>query len=279
MKRRDPATGEVLVAILNNLLDFDIARDQHWYRVPIDSAEKWLKRRWPPRWLAFYQTSVFPEEKHTVTYYARVRDVRKVERWELFPDEPRSGKGSRRYYKLLLEPLERLPRPIMSKRLRRIVFIQTTWQKFMRATEINDLFDESPLEDQLWTELKRLEVKAERQYLVEVPGRSYFLDFAIPCARGNIAVETDGDTWHADPQQIPLDNQRDNDIETIGWHLLRFNTYHIREQMSEYCLPTIVENITRLGGIEIGREIPRHVSLEGPSRQLSIFDEPPAGEE
>jgi hypothetical protein len=28
--------GEVLVAILNNVLDFKIARDKHWYRIPKD---------------------------------------------------------------------------------------------------------------------------------------------------------------------------------------------------------------------------------------------------
>jgi hypothetical protein len=48
-----PKRGEVLVAIMNNLLDFDIAQNQHWYRVPITSAEKWLRDRWPPQWLAF----------------------------------------------------------------------------------------------------------------------------------------------------------------------------------------------------------------------------------
>jgi len=35
--------GEVLVAIMNNLLDFAIARDQHWYRIPVRSVARWLK--------------------------------------------------------------------------------------------------------------------------------------------------------------------------------------------------------------------------------------------
>jgi hypothetical protein len=47
------ADGEVLVAIMNNPLDFTIAQDRHWYRVPVSSAEKWLKGRWPAQWLAF----------------------------------------------------------------------------------------------------------------------------------------------------------------------------------------------------------------------------------
>ena len=270
--------GEVLVAILNNLLDFAVARDQHWYRIPVGSAHKWLKDRWPPQWLAFYQTKVFGSEAFAVNYYARVLDVRQVYRWQLFPDQPHDEKGRRRYYQLILEPLRRLPKPILSRRWRFIVFIPTTWQKFSSAVEINDLYDESPLEDYLWAELKRLQISAERQEFVPVKKRSYALDFAIYCTSGKIDVETDGDTWHADPERIPLDNLRDNDLETTGWRVLRFNTTHIRERMAEYCLPTIVENIDRLDGVdEKERLVPRRINLDGPdgAYQLGLFDDIP----
>jgi hypothetical protein len=49
----------------------------------------------------------------------------------------------------------RLPRPV--------VFIPTTWQKFSQAEELNDLYDDSPLEDILWTDLKKEKIPAERQ--------------------------------------------------------------------------------------------------------------------
>jgi very-short-patch-repair endonuclease len=274
-----PVRGEVLVAILNNLLDFAVARDEHWYRVPVDSAHKWLRERWPPQWLAFYQTQVFGSEAHAVNYYAEVLDIREVFRWQLFPDQPHDQKSKRRYYQLILSPLKRLPRPIFSPRLRRIVFIPTTWPKFVNAAEINDLYDESPLEDQLWTALKQVRISAERQEFVEVKGRSYALDFALYCVQGKLNLETDGDTWHADPQRIPLDNRRDNDLETAGWKLLRFNTHQIREQMAEYCLPTIVENVNKLGGIDDGRLVARRINLDAAGTdQLGLFDNPPADE-
>ena len=171
--------NEVLVAILNNLSDFDVARDKHWYRVSVDSAHKWLKNRWPPQWLAFYQTKVLGTEAHAVNYYARVLDVQEVDRWQLFPDQPRDERAMRRYCKLTISPLVRLPKPILSRRLRRIVFIAPTWEKFINAYEINDLYDESPLEDRLWAEMKRLQISAERQEYVEVKGRNYALDFAV----------------------------------------------------------------------------------------------------
>ncbi len=53
------AKGEVLVAILNNQDDFVLARNHHWYRIPVSSVEKWLQGRWPPQYLAFYHTKAF----------------------------------------------------------------------------------------------------------------------------------------------------------------------------------------------------------------------------
>jgi very-short-patch-repair endonuclease len=259
---------------MNNLLDFAIAGDEHWYRIPVHVVESRLKKCWPPQCLAFYQTKVFGSEAYAVNYYSRVLAVHKVFRWQLFAEQPRDERGKQRYYKLWLSPLQRLPQPILSRRWRLIVFIPTTWQKFVNAVEINDLYDESPLEDRLWAELKRLNINAERQEFVRVKGRNYALDFAIYCASGKIDVETDGDIWHANPERIPLDNLRDNDLETAGWKLLRFNTSQIREAMAEYCLPTIVENINRLGGLEEQRLVPRKVSLDAQEgqRQLNLFE-------
>jgi len=269
--------GEVLVAIVNNLLDLGIARDQHWYRIPVGSVHKWLKGCWPPQWLAFYQTKAFGHEAYAVRYYARVVEVCQAYRWQLFPDQPRDDRSERRYFQLMLEPLRQLDQPIHSQRRRRIVFIPTTWARFRAAVEINDLYGESPLEDRLWEALKRLAVHAERQEFVRVQDRSYALDFAIYCTSGKIDVETDGDTWHSDPKRIPLDNLRDNDLETTGWRTLRFNTQQIHEQLQEYCLPTVVENINKLGGPEEGRTVPRWINVNDPDglQQLSLFDDMP----
>jgi len=266
--------GEVLIAIMNNPLDLVIARDQHWYRIPVRSVDNLLRERWPPQWLAFYQTKVFGDEAYAVNYYAHVLDIRKVFRWELFPDQPKDEKAQRRYCQLILSPLQRLPRPILSPHWRRIVFIPTTWEKFVSAVEINDLYDESPLEDRLWAEFKRLKISAERQEFMQVEQRFYALDFAIYCATGNIDVETDGDTWHADPERIPLDNLRDNDLETAGWAVLRFNTHHIQEEMGEYCVPTVVKNINRLGGLEEQKIVPRRIDLDAPAgwQQKTLYD-------
>jgi len=154
------------------------------------------------------------------------------------------------------------------------VFIPTTWDHFIHADEINDLYAESPLEDKIWREFKRKEIIATRQELVQVKNNYYFLDFAIYCANGKLDVETDGDYWHANPVQAKKDNKRDNYLKTDGWRVLRFNSNQILEEMEQYCLPTVVENINNFGGIETGNVMPK--MIEGDSTkgfQRSLFDE------
>jgi len=233
---------------MNNARDFRLARDEHWYRIPVDKAHKWGKHHWPPKWLAFYQTKVFGCDAFSVRYYAHVHDVCKVQRKVLFPREINDSKAEDWYYQLIISPLQVRPLPIRSVRLRRITFIPTTWQKFWSSGEINDLWDESPLEDRLWTELKRLQLSAERQDFVTLKRRRHALDFAFYCANGKLNVETDGDLWHSDPRRIAEDNRRDNALEAEGWRLLSFNTSRIRDEMADYCLSTIIEIVSDLGG-------------------------------
>lgn len=266
--------GQVLVGIMNEPRDLQIARDQHWYRIPVASVERFLKDRWPPEWLAFYQTKEFGDEAYCISYFARVVDIRQVSRRELFPDEPASRKAANRYYQVIVSPLEHRPQPILSRRWRRIVFIPTTLDKFANAVEINDLYDESPLEDRLWAVLKLHGICAERQEFVRVEDQLYALDFAIYCNAGTLAIETDGDTWHADPKRIPEDNRRDNDLKTAGWIPLRFNTKQIQEQLEEYCVPTIQKNVERLGGLIDQTTALKRNDLSAPEnwQQLMMFD-------
>lgn len=134
-----PRCGEVLVAIVNNERDMEIAREQHWYRIPVESVEKLLKNRWSPEWIAFYQTKVFGSEAYSITYYARILSIQVVDRSALFPDETKTDKYARQYYKLELTPLQELPQPIVNHRRRRITFISTTLVKLTTAIDLQDL--------------------------------------------------------------------------------------------------------------------------------------------
>lgn len=264
--------GEVLVAIMNNALDFATARDRHWYRIPQSAVSKFLSGRWPPRWLAFYQTKAFGPEAYTVKHYARVQQIDTVQRWQLFPEQPRDERSEWPYYQLHLGPLHRRRQPIISRRQRRIVFIPTTLARFRSAKEINDLYAGSPLEDRLWGELKAAGIDAERQEFVEVTHDRYSLDFAVYCSQGQLDIETDGDTWHANPSRAASDNVRDNSLEAAGWTILRFSTSQIMEEMREYCLPLIARTVNRLGGLETEVVARRIEWVPGMGVQKGLFD-------
>lgn len=239
-----PPERRVLVALMNNRRDFAIARDQHWYRIPVKSAPRGIDSRY----LAFYQTSAFGDEKWSIRYRAEVAQMDEVSRIELLPEEPDHPRAQEKYFRFQLHDLEELHRPIISKRGRRIVFIPTTLSKFNLATEVNDLFHESPLEDLLWKHLKRVNLFAERQFYLSIGKVRYCLDFALFCVNGHIDVECDGDQWHSERPQIDSDNKRNNALTSGGWSVLRFNTRQLNEEM-ESCLETISRTVHIQGGL------------------------------
>ena len=142
------------------------------------------------------------------------------------------------------------------------------------AVEINDLYSESALEDLLWAEFKRWKIQAERQEFVKVADSDYVLDFAIYCGTGRVDVETDGDTWHANPEKAARDNRRDNALKVVGWKVLGFASLQIREEMLDYCLPTVAKAVEKLGGVDEGKLLPRRIDPGGPgsAQQLGLFD-------
>ena len=266
----DAANDRALVAILKERRDFEILQNEGWYRIPVQRAP----RRWPPCWLAFYQPKAFMEEAHAVRYYGRVRAIEAMPRRVLLPAEPSHPSADQLYYRIQLEGLAELPRPIPCLRFRRLVFIPTTYRKLFLAEEINDLFDDSPLEDLLWDELKARTIAAERQWAERIRQSLYFLDFAVFCNGGKIDIEADGDTWHSLKERIRADNARSNELATAHWHFLRFNGAEIREQAGSYCMARITELINRLGGLMESTVVPRVFTelAGGSTQQLALLE-------
>ena len=99
----------VLVAIMPNPRDLDIARLLGWYRIPLKSAPKILH----PDAIAFYQTASFSKgHRSQIEYYAEVAGVELTTRAELFRDEPDHPRAHEEYFKIQLRGLEPLPHPI-----------------------------------------------------------------------------------------------------------------------------------------------------------------------
>jgi len=185
----------VLVVVLNDLADLARARDLGWYRIPMAHAP----RRVAADYLAFYQTGAFPPaERWAVRWLASVRGYGIATRRELIPDEPHHARAGDRYYRIDLGALEPLPRPIPSRRLRRISFIPTTLERLLEADEINDLWVKSSAQERLWAALKQADIEAERQYPLREDLPQYVADFALLCVDGQVAVIVEDEPRSAD---------------------------------------------------------------------------------
>jgi len=175
----------VLVAIMPSPRDFAIARDQCWYRIPKKQATKGVHAEY----LAFYFNRTFGKQKWAIHYYSRKLGHELVRRRDLLTEEPDHRRADEIYYKIQLAPLQQLERPIVSLRWRRISFIHTTWDRFVDATEINDLFVEgAPYVDRLYYALHEAGIFPERGYRVREATTQYQVDLAVPCQAGTVTV-------------------------------------------------------------------------------------------
>ena len=264
----------LLVGIVNRVSDFKIIHNELWYRIPVDKADKMLKDRWPPKWIAFYYTSRIKKYPQMILHYGKVLRIDIKSREELFPNEKTNYKTLRKYYKISFEEILTLPKPILGRRWRKIVFIESTYKKFINANEVNDLFDGSRLEDRLWAEFKRNGISAERQEPVKIDDKYYFLDFSIHCKKGKLDIETDGDKWHHNPKGSAKDNIRNNDLTSSGWSVIRFDSHQVNEKMETYCLPTIMTNINKLGGIDFDKTTMKKFLKQNPgAKHPTYFEE------
>ena len=233
-----------LVGVVTRKKDWELVRSEHWYRIPVRTAPEGLDSI---QYLAFYQTQVFGEERWAVNWYARVQGVRKMTRRELLQDEPLHARAGAEYYKVELGELARLPHPVPSRRLRRIVFILTSLERLLHAREINDLFKVSPIEEKLFFTLQDVGLPAERQYLVREGTSGYMLDMAVFCRDSNLDIECDGEAYHAGRDKAEQDRERDNALTTAGWHILRFSGRSILSD-TDKCAQTVRRAVQRLGG-------------------------------
>jgi very-short-patch-repair endonuclease len=235
-----------LVCVVTRKKDWSLLQAEHWYRIPLRTAPEGLDK---VKYLALYQTRAVGEERWAVNYYAEVKRISTVKRIELLPDEPDHKRADNLYHKLELGELKRLPRPIPSRRLRRIVFIPTTLNRLFRAQEINDLYCGSPIEDRLYDAMKDEALPAERQLYVREAGTGRMLDLAVFCHDGNVDIECDGEAYHSGKEKAKDDRTRDNELTCSGWRILRFSGSEITKDPNA-CVETIRRAVRRLGGIE-----------------------------
>lgn len=150
-------TDLVLVAVINNPRDLEIARLLGWYRIPLRTAPKVVA----VDYIAFYQTGSFGDDKWRIQQIAPVRGHELTTRAELLRTELDHPRAKEEYYKIQLGALENLEKPILADTWRRITFLYTTGEYLLRASTINDLVVQSDERQLLWQALRE---RAEQIY-------------------------------------------------------------------------------------------------------------------
>jgi very-short-patch-repair endonuclease len=238
----------VLVAIVKTRADLQYFSEQQWYRVPVDASIT-EDARWPPQWVAGFETMQAGASTQQVLRFARVMGLETKSREELFPDVGPGIRAGKMYYRLRLGEVESLRTPLVPRRPRRMPFIWTSFSKLLAAQEFNDLFDDSPYEDALWRAFKEQSIEAERQWPFQANERGYVLDFALFCRGRSIDVEVDGRPHHSVEARSVSDAERDRQLAMSGWAVVRFRTIEVAERLS-YCLERVSQAIRVYGGMD-----------------------------
>src|SRR5512136_457002 len=126
-------TDLILVCVLPEPRDLEIARLLGWYRIPFRTAPKVVA----VDALAFYLPGTFGEAGGRIEYLAPVRGHELTTRGELLRDEPEHPRAGEEYFKIQLGPLEKLAHPILAEKWKRLTFLYTTGEYLLKAQNLN----------------------------------------------------------------------------------------------------------------------------------------------
>lgn len=126
----------VLVCVIPQPRDLEIARVLGWYRIPLKHAPKVVYTDY----LAFYQPASFEKEhRGKIEYIAKVRGVELCRRIDLLHEEWDHPRAQEEYYKISLDDLICLPKPVPVGKWKRITFFYTRGDLINMADTISDL--------------------------------------------------------------------------------------------------------------------------------------------
>lgn len=140
----------ILIAVMNNPRDFEIAKMLGWYRIPLRSSPKIIA----VDYLGFYFTKAFDEYKWQIRFIAPILGHELTTRSELLLDEIDHPSSHQEYYKIQIGPLIELSKPIQSHSWRRISFLYTTGEHFINADDMNELVLTSEERPIIWQALR-----------------------------------------------------------------------------------------------------------------------------
>lgn len=179
----------VLVGAITRKKDLINARDAGWYRVP----QARLPRGVHAEYLAFFlNRRVSGESQSGIYYYARPSGVELVYRRDLLPDEANHPRAGEVYYKVQLRDWKPKNPPILNPSKRTFAFIYTTWDRFVHARQIKDLYSDADyFVDRIYHALRNDGYTMERTWDAERRYTGFGAQLRILCQQGVVVGSTD----------------------------------------------------------------------------------------
>jgi hypothetical protein len=186
------AADTVLVGVIKRKRDFEIARDQRWYRIPEGRAPRGIHADY----LAFFFSgTVFREQNGGIHYYAQRKGIELAHRKDLLPGKKPHSRDEHLYHKIQLGELQPKIPPIVNKpEPCRFAFIYTTWDRFETAVHIRDLYSRADyFVDRVFHVLQQKGLKPMRTWEAAASGTEYPIgpQIRILADKGDIVASTE----------------------------------------------------------------------------------------
>lgn len=192
------------MAVINRKRDFDKAQTEHWYRVPQGQAPKGIFAEY----IAFFFSRAFKELNGGIHYYARRTGIELARRRDLLPEEANHPRAEQVYHKLQFGELRRKEPPVVNPERRAVSFVYTTWDRFVEARTIADLYsDADRFVDRVFHALEQSGIHANRTWEAARLSADGGAQLVIECVQGTVTASTRPQAEQVLPLTVSADRQ------------------------------------------------------------------------
>lgn len=180
----------VLVGVLRRKSDLLLLRQQGWYRIP----QKQMPRGIYAEYLAFYLSGAAARSHGSsgIGLFARRSGVELRYRRDLLPHEADHPNANEAYYRVALTALQNRVPPITNPTRRPISFILTTWDRFVRAEHIADLYSQADyFVDRVYHALREAHVRSYLYWEAERSRTGFPAHVRILCENGVVVASSE----------------------------------------------------------------------------------------
>lgn len=178
----------VLVGVINRKRDLLYARDEHWYRIPQDRMPQGIHAEY----LAFFLSGkVFKELSGGIHFFASVVGLELAYRRDMLPQQPNHPHANHVYYRVALDSFQEKHPPILNTEKRPISFIYTTWDRFIHAATIRDLYSTADyFVDRIYHALRNTGINPQHVWEAEKGQFTFAPGLRVLCENGTVEAST-----------------------------------------------------------------------------------------